>query len=70
MAGLPSFLSDDETIGDFMLILRSICYTKDMNEREGIVNAIEAVLMPFTPSVSDAMGAVIQERLTIAKRVT
>jgi hypothetical protein len=60
------FLCDDETIGDFLLLLRSICYAKEMSEREYIVNEVEKVLLPYAPSIDDALNRLMTERLTVA----
>ena len=60
------FLCDDETIGDFLLLITSICYEPDMGKREAILIGIENTLMPYAPSVADAVRVLMAKRLTIA----
>jgi hypothetical protein len=60
------FLCDDETIGDFLLLISSICYEPDMGKREAILIGIENTLMPYAPSVGDALRVLMAKRLTIA----
>jgi hypothetical protein len=62
------FIGFDETIGDFLLLLRSICYGQGMAEREHIVNAVEAALMPFAPGLSDALSILISRHLEVATK--
>jgi hypothetical protein len=59
-------LYDDASIGDFLLLLRSICYTKELDEREEIMNAIENVLLPYLPGIDATLNTIMRERLTVA----
>lgn len=61
------FLCDDETIGDFILIVRSICYA-NASESEEIVNAIERTLMPYSTGANDGLNAVLTKRLSDARK--
>jgi hypothetical protein len=60
------FLCDDEAIGDFLLLITSICYEPDMGKREAILIGIENALMPYAPSVADAVRVLMAKRLTVA----
>jgi hypothetical protein len=60
------FLCDDETIGDFMLLLYSIAYEPDMTKREEITTGVENALMPYAPAIGDAMRQLLRKRLTVA----
>jgi hypothetical protein len=59
------FLCYDETIGDFLLLITSICYERDMGKREAILIEIENTLMPYAPSVGDALRALMTKRLAV-----
>jgi hypothetical protein len=61
-----SWLNDDESIGDFLLLLRSVAYAADLNEREGILFAVENAVLPFSPQINRATDRLISQRLTVA----
>lgn len=52
-------LDDNESSGDFLLLIRSIAYA-DADEREAIVLAIENTLMPFDA----ALNGILRRRLS------
>ncbi|MBA3768836.1 MAG: hypothetical protein H0W99_18020 [Acidobacteria bacterium] len=56
------FFCDDETIGDLLLLLSSIAYSRDRADRESILIAIESVLLPYSPRISTALDKLIQSR--------
>ena len=58
-----SQFSDDESIGDLLLVIRAIVFRDDLAEREHVLSAIETVLMPFSPSVSQALRSTVARRL-------
>jgi hypothetical protein len=60
------FLCDDETIGDFLLILRALCYRRDLTDRETLVNQIENVITPYAPAIAEATSELLQRRLALA----
>ena len=53
-------LADQETIGDFFLLARSLVYS---DNREDLMRAVEAALMPYTLVASTALDDLIQNRL-------
>jgi hypothetical protein len=61
-----NFFCDDETIGDLLLLLLSICYEPDATEREALVIAVENTLMPYSPHISTALQELVSSRLAVA----
>ena len=57
-----SFLNDDSTIGDFLVILRGLVYERQESERENLLTAIERQLMPLTTSACFALDGLIEQR--------
>jgi hypothetical protein len=60
------FLCDDETIGDFLLLIYSIVYEQDMTERETLMIAIENTVMPYAPFIGAAVHKLMSKRLAVA----
>jgi hypothetical protein len=63
-----SFFYDDEAIGDLLLILYALAYSRDMTKREEIIISIERVLMPFAPTVCDGLRQLLEERRVAAEK--
>jgi hypothetical protein len=61
-----SYFCDDENAADFLLLLRSICYERELLDRENIVTEIERAVLPLMPSADKALNAVMSERLAVA----
>ena len=55
-------LADQETIGDFFLLARSLVYS---DRRADLMRAVEAALMPYTVAASLALDDLIQNRLEV-----
>src|SRR4051812_23217553 len=58
-------LDDDESVGDFLLLLHSIAYA-DSDEREDIIREIENLLMPLAPTFDRALNELLGKRLAVA----
>lgn len=56
------YFHDDDSIGDFLLLLRTLVYEEDLNVREGIIIRVEQVLMPLSRKACDAIDALVTER--------
>ncbi len=57
----------DETIGDFLLLLRVLAYEPEPSVRENIFIAIESLLMPYTTGACEALDHLIEERFKVFK---
>ena len=53
-------VEDQEAIGDFLLLARSLVYS---DNREDLMRAVESALMPYTLVASTALDDLIQNRL-------
>jgi hypothetical protein len=57
-------LADQEVIGDFLLLARSLVYS---DNQEDLMRAVEAALMPYTLCASNALDGLISSRLEAAE---
>ncbi len=57
-----ALLDNDQAIGDFLLLIRSLAYNTDATAREEILGGIENVLMPYMRSVGRAVDDLVEQR--------
>jgi hypothetical protein len=56
----------EDEAAELLLIVRSICYERELREREYLVMAIEDALTTLAPCARKALNAVALDRLTVA----
>jgi hypothetical protein len=59
-------ISEDHEAAEFLLLVRSICYERDLMARENIVMAIEDELTTSAPCARKALDKVALDRLAVA----
>ena len=52
-----TFMDDGDEIARFLLLCHAFTYTRDMNDRETMMNAIEQKLAPFTNGYDQMLHA-------------
>jgi hypothetical protein len=61
-------LADDQEMSDFLLLLYTIAGVDDTTGREGYVIEIENVLMPMSPTMSEAINSLLARRFKAIQR--
>lgn len=56
------YLDGDESISEFLLLLRTLAYQEDATERENIYIALEGLLMPYTFAATGALDRLLVRR--------
>lgn len=58
------FCCTDDEIGDFLALLYTIASEPDAQERDSLVIAVEAKLLPMSPAASKAIDSVVVRRVS------